>query len=384
MKTIYLDHNATTPLHPEVLEAMLPILKEHFGNPSSIHSQGRTARVRLDESREVVASLLGAQPTEIVFTSGGSESNNMAIKGLAWSEKRRGRHIVTSQIEHPSVLNVCSDLERLGFEVDYVSVDCNGIVDMDELQSMLRKDTALLSVQHANSEIGTLQNIQGMGEMARSMGIPFHVDAVQTVGKLPWNLADTPVDMLSLSAHKLYGPKGVGALFIRKGLSPLVPLISGGGQEKKRRGGTENVAGIVGLAKACELAQSRLENEPDPCLEDLRESLLLQIKKELPDVRCYGHPTFRLPNTLSLGFPGVVGESLMIALDMEGVSVSTGTACSSGTVLPSAVLTAMKLPEKDIQSIIRISMGWGISTEDLETVANKITVLVKQMRQVTQ
>ena len=372
MKKIYLDNNATTPLHPEVLEAMLPGLRENYGNPSSIHSFGRSARVQLDEAREKVACLINAHSSEIIFTSGGTEANNLALLGVAFKDKEK--KIITSKIEHPSVLNPCRQLEEQGVEVHYLDVDRSGRIDMDDLEAQITESTALISLQHANSETGVLQNIKLASEIARNKGILFHTDAVQSVAKIPFDLKNYPVDLLSISAHKFYGPKGVGALYLRKGTPALFSPLCGGNQEKKRRGGTENVAGIMGFGKACELANENISETSK--LADLRDYFLKRVCELIPRTELWGDKANRLPNTLNLGFDGVAGDTLLIALDMEGVAVSTGSACSSGTGLPSPVLRAMGIPNDKINSSIRFSLGCSISKSDLDLVVGALVKAV--------
>ena len=372
MKKIYLDNNATTPLHPEVLEAMLPGLRENYGNPSSIHSFGRSARVQLDEAREKVACLINAHSSEIIFTSGGTEANNLALLGVAFKDKEK--KIITSKIEHPSVLNPCRQLEEQGVEVHYLDVDGSGRIDMDDLEAQITGSTALISLQHANSETGVLQNIKRASEIARNKGILFHTDAVQSVAKIPFDLKNYPVDLLSISAHKFYGPKGVGALYLRKGTPALFSPLCGGNQEKKRRGGTENVAGIMGFGKACELANENISETSK--LADLRNYFQNRVCELIPRTELWGDKANRLPNTLNLGFDGVAGDTLLIALDIEGVAVSTGSACSSGTGLPSPVLRAMGIPNDKINSSIRFSLGCSISKSDLDLVVGALVKAV--------
>ena len=362
MDKIYLDHNATTPIAPEVLELVTAVLQNQVGNPSSVHSAGRSARVLVDEAREQVASLIGASPSEIVFTSGGTEANNFALLGVALGLGKTHGHIVTSQVEHPSILNPCLQLETLGFEVDRLKVDSLG--RMDGLEDSLKESTLLVSLQHANSETGVLQDIAGAGEIVRKRGILFHTDAVQSVGKISLQAQDMPVDMLSISAHKLNGPKGVGALYLKKGSPDLFAPICGGGQEKKRRGGTENVAGIVGFGKACELA--RLSSQEMDKISSLRDHFLQLVSSQITGVEVFGDLENRLPNTLNIGFEGVEGDTLLIGLDMAGVAVSTGSACSSGTGLPSPVLTAMGIPTDKINSSIRFSLGKSNTIAEIE------------------
>jgi cysteine desulfurase len=380
---IYLDHNATTPVLPEVLDVMLPFYKNQFGNPSSVHSEGRVARVSLDVAREQVAELIGAKPVEIVFTSGGSESNNFAILGVALSLNNKKRHIVTSAVEHSAIINPLKQLETLGFCIDYIPVDSYGRVDPQKVKSIITNSTALVTIQHANSEVGTLQNISEIGKLVQSKGVLFHTDAVQTIGKIPVNVNNLEADLLSISSHKIYGPKGVGALFIKKGTPSLFCLVSGGGQEKKRRGGTENVPGIVGFGKACQIAQYRLIKGHTEQLKKMRDQLRKQINKLIPNVNFFGCPDKCLPNTLNCGFEGADGEALLIALDMEGIFVSTGSACSSGTGLPSQVLSAMRLPKSMISSSLRFSLGFSNTFEDVNftaaTLANAVMLSRKNM-----
>ena len=366
MDKIYLDHNATTPIAPEVLHIVTSVLRDQVGNPSSVLSMGRSARVLLDEAREQVASLIGASPSEIVFTSGGTEANNLALLGVALGIGKTGGHIVTSQVEHPSVLNPCRQLESMGFVVDRLRVDELGRIDLQSLENCLTESTLLISLQHANSETGVLQDIEKIGEIARKKGVLFHTDAVQSVGKIPLRVQDLPVDMLSISAHKLNGAKGVGALFLKKGSPDLFSPVCGGNQEKKRRGGTENVAGIAGFGKACELAQKRVDSLEFLNLSSLREHFYQLVSTLISGVEIFGDLGNRLPNTLNLGFEAVEGDTLLISLDMAGVAVSTGSACSSGSGLPSPVLTAMGIPFDKINSSIRFSFGWSNTTAEIE------------------
>ncbi|MBT6661980.1 MAG: cysteine desulfurase [Nitrospina sp.] len=366
MHKIYLDHNSTTPVLKEVLDVMLPFYKDSFGNPSSIHSEGRAARVCLDEAREQVAELISARSSEIVFTSGGSESNNFAILGVALALNSKKRHIVTCEVEHAAILNPLKQLEALGFHVDYLPVDNVGRVDPKKVKDALKDSTCLVTIQHANSEIGTLQNIKEIGSLIKNNDILFHTDAVQSVGKLAVNVNDISVDLLSMSSHKIYGPKGVGALFVKRGTPALFSPVCGGGQEKKRRGGTENVPGIVGFGKACKIALDRINKGNLSQLKVMRDLLRNKIEGLIPNVEFYGCSKNGLPNTLSCGFDGADGETLLIALDMKGISVSTGSACSSGTGMPSKVLSALKLPLSKINSSIRFSLGWVNTSEDID------------------
>jgi len=371
MEKIYLDHNATTPLHPEVLEVMLPALRDNYGNPSSVHSFGRTSRVQLDEARDKVASLIGAHSSEIIFTSGGTEANNLALLGAAFTKKGK---IITSKIEHPSIINPCRQLEKQGIEVYYLNVNQKGRIDINELESQITASTSLISLQHANSETGVLQDIKRVSEIAHKKGILFHTDAVQSVAKIPFDVNKFPVDMLSISAHKFNGPKGVGALYLRKGTPALFSPVCGGSQEKKRRGGTENVAGIMGFGKACEMATDRVvKGKKLAVLRDYFQKKTLEL---IPGTELFGDIEHRLPNTLNLGFDGIEGDTLLISLDMEGVAVSTGSACSSGTGLPSHVLKAMGVAEDKINSSIRFSLGVSTTRLELDFV---IKALVKSV-----
>ncbi len=374
MEKIYLDHNATTPLHYEVLNAMLPALQDNFGNPSSIHSFGRSARVQLDEAREKVARLIGASSSEIIFTSGGTEANNLALLGVALKDKEK--KIITSKTEHPSVLNPCRQLEEQGVEVHYLDVDRFGRIDINNLESQITESTALISLQHANSETGVLQDIKKVSELARSNGVLSHTDAVQSVAKIEFDLKDYPVDMLSISAHKFNGPKGVGALYLRKGTPALFAPVCGGSQEKKRRGGTENVAGIIGFGKACEIAIKRVSTLEVSRVAELKDYFYNKVYEMIPGTELFGDMQNSLPNTLNLGFAGVEGDALLIAMDMEGVAVSTGSACSSGTGLPSPVLQAMGLPDNKINSSIRFSLGCSTTKTELDLVLKTLVKAV--------
>ncbi len=379
MQNIFLDHNSTTPLDKLAYQEMIPFLEKNFGNPSSIHGFGRAARVKIDESREIIAQALGIHPREFVFTSGGTESDNFAILGVALSQKNSGKHIITSQIEHPAVLNPCKALEDQGFKVDYLPVDSQGNLDLEQLKDAIKDDTILISIQHANSEIGTINDIERIGQIAKQNGVLFHTDAVQTFGKLPLNLNEMPVDLVSVSAHKLYGPKGVGGLYIRRGIPPLFPILSGGNQEFKRRGGTENVAGIAGFGKAVELACSELENKVSH-LSRLKKRLIQYLNQNTDDFEMFGNLENQLPNTINLGFKGVRGENLLIALDIAGFAVSTGSACSSGSQLPSHVLSAIKVPQELVDSSIRISLGRENTSEEIDKFGVKVVELVNEMR----
>jgi cysteine desulfurase len=383
MKRIYMDHSATTPVAPEVLEAMLPFFSEKFGNASSLHSIGLEAREALEESREKVAGLLGAHPEEIIFTSGGTESDNLALKGIANKsrEKGLGNHIITTSVEHPAILETCRKMEAQGFEVTYLPVTKEGLVDLGNLESAIRKDTILISVMHANNEIGTIQPLEEIGKIAKEKDIYFHTDAVQTAGKIPIDVQKMRLDLLSISAHKLYGPKGVGALFIRKG-TRLDSIIQGGGHERNMRSGTENIPGIVGLAKAAELAVQDMASEANR-LASLRDKLAKLVLDNVKDAWINGTMTKRLPSNLNFGFRYVEGESLLLFLDSKGIEVSTGSACSSHKLEPSHVLMALGLQPEECHGSLRITMGRSNTEEDVDYVAKSIIEAVQRFRDIS-
>lgn len=384
--SVYLDYNATTPVEACVLEAMLPYLGDAFGNASSIHSAGQHARAAVDRARESVAALLGAKPAEVVFTSGGTEADNLAILGAveASSPPRvaggaaRRRHVITTAIEHPAVLNACQSLERRGVEVTYVGVGPNGIVDAEDTRRALRPETVLISVMHANNEIGTIQPVEEIGRIAAEAHVCFHCDAVQSAGKLPIDVARLNVDLLSISAHKIYGPKGVGALYVRSG-TPLEPQLFGGHHERDRRPGTENVAGIVGLGKAAELAQAGPGKEGGE-IASLRDRLEESLLNTIRSARVNGDRRRRVSNTASITLTGARGEALLIALDLEGIACSTGAACSSGSVEPSHVLTAMGLSDEEARSTLRFSLGRGTTPEEIDFAIATIPRVVERIR----
>jgi cysteine desulfurase len=376
-RRVYLDHNASTPVHPEVLAEMLPYFAEVYGNPSSIHGFGREARDGLDRARERVATFLKVSPQEIVFTSGGTESDNFAVKGLAAA---RGRgHLITTQVEHHAVLRACRALEAQGFGLTCVGVDQYGMVDPDEVRRAIRPDTIAISVMHANSEVGTIQPIQAIGRIAREHGIPFHVDAVQTLGKLPLDVDALGIDALSFSAHKIYGPKGVAGLFIRKG-TKMVAIQHGGEHERRRRAGTENVAGIVGLGKAVEVRARDMHAELERIIA-LRDRFWEGVRTRVPEVRLSGHPVERLPGTASLLFRHVESESIVLGLDLKGIGVSAGSACTSGNVEPSHVLVAMGVSLDWAMGAVRCSLGRTTSAEDIDYVIDCVEPLVQKLRQ---
>ena len=376
-RRVYLDYNASTPVHPEVLAEMLPYFSDVFGNPSSIHGFGREAREGLDLARDRVAKFLKVSSQEIVFTSGGTESDNFAVKGLAVA-KGKG-HLITSQVEHHAVLRACRALEAQGFGLTCVGVDQFGMVDPDEVRRAIRPDTLAISIMHANSEVGTLQPIEAIGRIAREHGVPFHVDAVQTFGKLPIDVDALGIDMLSFSAHKIYGPKGAAGLYIRKG-TKMVAVQHGGEHERRRRAGTENVAGIVGLGKAVEVRARDMSAEAER-LTALRDRFWTGLRARVPDVRLSGHPVQRLPGTASLLFRHVESESIVLGLDLKGIGVSAGSACTSGNVEPSHVLVAMGVPLDWAMGAVRCSLGRSTSAEDIDHVMACVEPLVTKLRQ---
>lgn len=381
MKRIYMDHSATTPVAPEVMEAMLPYFSEKFGNASSLHSFGLEARQALEASREKVAKLLGANPEEITFTSGGTESDNLALKGIAYRNRELGKHIITSCIEHPAILETCRKLEKDGFEVTYLPVTRDGFVDLAALESAIRKDTILISIMHANNEIGTIQPLEEIGRLAAEKDIYFHTDAVQSVGKIPTDVNALGVDLLSLSAHKLYGPKGVGALYIRRG-TRLSSIIQGGGHERGLRSGTENVSGVVGLARAADLARDTMIQEAER-LAGLCDRLAKRVLANVKDAWINGSMTKRLPGNLNFSFRYVEGESLLLFLDSKGIGVSTGSACSSKKLEPSHVLLSLGLKPEECHGSLRLSMGRSNTQEEVDFVAECIVEAVERFRSIS-
>jgi cysteine desulfurase len=375
---VYLDHNATTPVLPAVLEAMTTVFRDDFGNASSVHAFGQAAKRRLEEARRQVAHALGAQPNEIVFTSGGTEADNLAILGLVRYDTRPVKHVITSAIEHPAVLETCAQLEREGVEVTRVPVNSQGLVDPDDVRRALRRETVLITIMHANNELGTIQPIAEIARLAREAGVWMHSDGVQALGKTPVDVNELGVDLYSISGHKIYGPKGVGALFVRQGV-PLGRIQFGGHHERDRRPGTENVPGAVGLAAAISLMQSDLEQETAR-LARLRDRLEQGILERVPNVSVNGRGAPRVPNTSNICFRGVDGEALLIALDLAGFAVSSGSACSSGASEPSHVLTAIGLDRKDARASLRFSLG-RLNTEDqIEALIEAVAEAVARLR----
>ena len=378
---IYLDNAATTKTAPEVVKAMLPYFSEHYGNPSSIYSLGTESKKAVSGVRESIAKSLGAATNEIYFTAGGSEADNWAIKATAEAYVQKGKHIITSAIEHHAVLHTCEYLEKRGFEVTYVGVDENGILKLDELEKAIRPDTILISVMFANNEIGTIQPIKEIGRIAKEHGVLFHTDAVQAYGQLPINVDEYQIDMLSASAHKLNGPKGIGFLYIRKGLKTR-SFIHGGAQERSRRAGTENVPGIVGLGAASARAFSRMEEKTKKEIE-LRDYLIRRIEEEVPYCRLNGDRTRRLPNNVNFSFRFVEGESLLIMLDMRGICASSGSACTSGSLDPSHVLLAIGLPHEIAHGSLRLTLSEENTKEELDTTVEAIKEIVARLREMS-
>ncbi|HZO73460.1 MAG TPA: cysteine desulfurase NifS [Ktedonobacteraceae bacterium] len=376
-RTIYLDHAATTPLDRRVLDAMMPYLTTEYGNASSIYTLGRYAMQAIDRAREQVAEAIHARPTEIAFVGCGSESDNLAIKGMAFAAQKKGKHIITSSIEHHAVLHTCQYLERFGFTVTYLPVDEYGSVDPRELEQAITDQTTLASIMYANNEVGTIEPIEEIGRICRARKIPFHVDAVQAGGALPIDVVALHADLLSLSAHKFYGPKGMGILYVRQGMR-ILPQLQGGSQERGRRAGTENVAGIVGAATALRLAQEELP-EVTPRITALRDRLIEGILT-IPGSRLTGHPTHRLPNNASFCFEGVEGESILLNLDLVGVAASTGSACTSGSVDPSHVLVAMGLPPEWSHGSLRLTLGKENTEAEVETLISALPGIVEKLR----
>jgi len=374
-----MDHSATTPVDPAVAEAMAPYFSEKFGNPSSLYTIGREARRAIEEARQKVADLIGAKKEEIIFTGSGTESDNLAIKGLAYKNRKKGDHIITSSIEHHAVLHTCKYLEAQGFRVTYLPVSNQGLVNPADVEKAITPKTILITIMHANNEIGTIQPIEGIGKIAGEKKIPFHTDAVQTAGKIQINVETLGVNLLSLSAHKIYGPKGVGALYLKKG-TVVEPLLHGGGHERNIRSGTENVPGIVGFGRAAELAKERLTEETG--LSTLRDSLIKGIL-EIKDSYLNGHPEERLPNNVNVRFSYIEGESMVLNLDMKGVAASTGSACSSTSLEPSHVLLAIGLKPEDAHGSLRLTLGRGNTKEDVDYVVSVLPDIVNKLRMIS-
>ena len=378
MKRIYLDYTATTPTRPDVVKAMLPYFTDVFGNPSSIHSYGQEGKEAIEEARVKVAELIGAQDEEIVFTSGGTEADNFALKGVAYANEKKGNHIIASPIEHHAVMETCKFLEQRGFRVTFLPVDEYGLVDPDDVRRAITSETILISVMHANNEIGTIEPIAEIGKLAREAEICFHTDAVQTVGHIPVDVDEFGVDLLSLSAHKLCGPKGVGARYSSKG-TKLTPFMHGGEQERRRRASTENIPGIVGLGKAVELVRQEMSEEAER-LTLLRDRLIKGLMEQIDRVHLNGHPRARLPNNVNVSIDFVEGESMVLNLDLEGICASTGSACSSASLEPSHVLLATGVLPEQAHGSLRLTLGRWTIEEDIQRVLEVLPRIVAKLR----
>jgi len=380
-EVIYLDHAATTPVDPEVLDAMLPYLRDKFGSASTLYSLGREAREAVEHARGSVAALIGALPEEIYFTSGGSECDNWAVFGVTVAKANKGKHVITSKIEHHAILEPCHQLEKQGYKVTYLGVDENGFISLDELRSAITDETILITIMHANNEIGTIEPVEEIGKLAKEKGIHFHTDTVQTVGHIPVDVNAINCDSLAISAHKLYGPKGVGAMYIRKG-SRVERLIRGGGQENNRRAGTHNVAGIVGLGKAAELAMARINREYEATVK-LRDALIAGIEAKIPSVRLNGDRTKRLPNNVNFSFDFVEGESIILLMDMNGICVSSGSACTSGSLDPSHVLMALGLKHEQAHGSLRMTLGKDNTQAHVDRVLEVLPGIIQRLREMS-
>jgi cysteine desulfurase len=377
-KLIYFDYAATTPVHPEVLAVMMPYFTEKFGNPSTLYKLGSEAREAVEEARQKVAGAIGAKPEEIYFTSGATESDNWAIIGTALAQEAKGKHIITSAIEHHAVLDTCKFLEKLGWRLTILPVDSDGLVDPEDVRSAITNETVLISVMHSNNEIGVIEPISEIGAIAKERGIIFHTDVTQSLGKVPLNVDELNVDLLSLSGHKIYGPKGIGALYIRKGVK-ISPYMHGGGQERKKRAGTHNVPGIVGLGKATEIVIRDMANE-SARLEKLRDKLIEGILEQIPDSRLNGHRTKRLPNNVNVCITGVEGESMILLLDHYGICASSGSACTSGDLSASHVLLALGLPHELAHGSLRLTLGKDNTEDDISRFLEVFPKIVSNLR----
>ena len=374
-----MDHAATTSTDVEVVKAMEPYFTLKYGNPNSIHSFGQEAREAVEEARGKVAHLIGANPAEIVFTAGGTEADNYAIKGIAWANQKKGNHIITSKIEHHAVLHSCQFLEKQGFEVTYLSVDKYGLIGLEDVKKAITDKTILVTIMHANNEIGTIEPIKEIGKAATDAGVYFHTDSVQTAGHISIDVNDLGVDMLSMSGHKFYGPNGVGVLYLRKG-TKIISLIDGGSQEKNRRAGTENVVGIVGIGKAAELAEKRLTKGAEDRIIKLRDKLIKGIMDKIENIRLNGHPTNRLPGNANLCFEFIEGESMLLDLDMQGVAASSGSACTSGSLKASHVLLAIGLPPEIAHGSLRLTLGKDNTEKEIDYVIDILPGIIEKLR----
>lgn len=378
MRRVYFDHSATTPVDPEVAKLMMEYMVDKFGNPSSIHGFGREARKAVDEAREKVAALIGATSNEIFFTSGGTESDNLALKGVAYANKKKGNHIITSSIEHHAILHTCEYLEKQGFTVTYLPVDEHGMVRIDDVKNAITDKTILISVMFANNEVGTIQPIKEIGQLAREKGIYFHTDAVQATGNYPIDVTELNIDLLTMSGHKFYGPKGIGALYIRRGVR-VEEIQHGGAHERNMRAGTENVPGIVGLGKAAEIAKNEMEQRIAH-VKTLRDKIIEQVTQKIPHVKLNGHPTMRMPGSVNFSFHFVEGESLLLNLDLKGIGASSGSACTSGSLDPSHVLLAMGLTHEVAHGSLRLTLGRGNTDADVDYLLEVLPEIIERLR----
>ena len=378
---VYVDNAATTKIKPEVLEKMMPYLTEFYGNPSSIYSIANESKKAIDKAREKVAKAIHADPKEIVFTSGATESDNWALKGIAYANRNKGNHIITTKIEHHAVLHAAQQLEKEGFEVTYLDVDEFGVVDLEELKRSIKKETILISVMFANNEIGTIEPIKEIGQIAKEKHIFFHTDAVQAIGNVPIDVNELGLDLLSLTGHKIYGPKGIGALYIRKG-TKILPFMNGGAQESKRRGGTENIAYIVGLGQAIEMTTSNIDEKVKK-ISILRDKFIRRVQEEIPYVRLNGHPSNRLCNNANFSFRYIEGEGLLLFLDMKGICASSGSACTSGSLDPSHVLLAIGLPHEIAHGSLRVTFGDFNTEQEVDYVVDELKVIVDRLRKMS-
>ena len=380
-KMVYMDNAATTPVKREVLDVMLPYYTEKYGNPSSIYRVGRESKSALDQARENIAKHFGADSKEIYFTSGGSEADNWAIKGVAFANKEKGNHIITTKVEHHAILHTCQYLEKNGFEVTYLDVDEYGMIDVNDLKNSIKDNTILITIMFANNEIGTIQPIKEIGQIAKENNIYFHTDAVQAIGNILIDVKELNIDLMSMSAHKVYGPKGIGALYIRRGVK-IHSHIHGGAQEKNRRAGTENVAAVVGLSKAIEIEYENLESHNENLIK-LRDKLISDISDNIDYIKLNGHPEKRLPGNVNISFEFIEGEALLLSLDMVGIAASSGSACTSGSLDPSHVLLAIGLPHEIAHGSLRLSLGDFNTEEEVDYVVEKLVTIVDRLRQMS-
>jgi cysteine desulfurase len=381
IKRIYLDYAATTPVDPRVLKAMEPYFSEKFGNTMSLHSFGQEAKTALEEAREIVADLMGAKPSEVIFTSSATESNNLALKGVAFANRRKGNHIIISSIEHSCIMESAKWLEKQGFEITRLKVDKYGLVDPEDVKKAIKKETILVSIMHANNEIGTIEPIEEIGKICKERGVYFHTDAAQSFGKIPINVNKMNIDLMTVSSHKMYGPKGAAALFVREG-TKIEPILHGGGHEMGLRSSTVNVAAIIGFAEACKICKKEMEKEAKRSTK-LRDKLIKGVLEKIPGSHLNGHPTKRLPNNANFWFKGVEGESIVIQLDLLGIAASTGSACSTEKLEPSHVLLAIGLRPEQAHGSLRLSLGRWTTEKDIDYVLEVLPKVIKKLRKIS-